>query len=342
MIDLRSDTVTRPTDRMRTEMASAEVGDDVLGEDPTVQQLEERSAELFGKEAALFFPSGTMANQVAISAWTDPGEEMILDRDSHIYDYELGMFAIVSSVVARPVSSDNGELPVKKLKDAYRFDHPMLSQTGLVCVENTHNMHGGRVVSVDHLERIRRFSSERNLPIHLDGARIFNAAVARNGPPSAFADHVDSVMFSISKGLSAPVGSVLVGPESFIEECRRIRKRMGGGMRQAGIIAAAGIIAIEEMVDRLERDHEHATEFAEQLTDHPLVEVRPDTVETNIVLARVKDSDLDSEGLIEEMSERGVKAVPVDERTIRFVFHRHIEEEDVDQAVDRLFDLECI
>lgn len=342
MIDLRSDTVTRPTDRMREAMASAEVGDDVFREDPTVNRLEDITASLFEKEAALFFPTGTMANQVAISAWTEPAQEILLEEKSHIYNFELGMFSVASGVVPRSVSSGDGEMPISNIKQYHRSEGPFTNKTALITIENTHNMHGGRIISQQYLQNLSTFASSHQTAVHLDGARVFHAAVTKNQSLSSIATHADSLMCSLSKGLSAPAGSMLVGSKPFVQECIRIRKQFGGGMRQAGILAAAGIEALNHMRPRLEEDHNHADMFARGLQHHNYLEVDLNQVETNIVLARWKKNDNSIESFVEQMTNQHVQAVAVDQETIRFVFHRHISQEDVEKAIDSINSLEGI
>src|SRR6267378_2522657 len=252
-IDLRSDTVTRPTPSMRRAMAEAEVGDDVFREDPTVRRLEEAAAERTGKEAALFVPTGTMGNQIAVNVWTRPGQEVILEERSHIFDYEMGTMAVLSGVLPRPIRP-----PVY-----------YLTQTGLIALENTHNMAGGTIFPLSVAESICSLARTQRIPIHLDGARLFTAAVAVREDAAELARPFDSVMFCLSKGLGAPVGSLVCGPAGFVDEALRVRKRMGGGMRQAGILAAAGLVALEENVERLAEDHDNARHLAEGIAGIP-------------------------------------------------------------------------
>ncbi|HXH28369.1 MAG TPA: threonine aldolase family protein, partial [Candidatus Polarisedimenticolia bacterium] len=245
-IDLRSDTVTRPTATMRRAMAEAEVGDDVFREDPTVRRLEEVAAGRLGKEAALFVPSGTMGNQIAVNVWTRPGQEVVLEEQSHIYNFEMATMAAFSGVLARPVPGEDGCPHPDRVRRAIRPPVYYLSPAGLVTLENTHNMAGGTIAPQDRCEAIVRVARDGGLPTHLDGARIFNAAVASGRPAAELARPFDSVMFCLSKGLGAPVGSLLAGSRAFIEEALRVRKRLGGGMRQAGVLAAAGLVALED------------------------------------------------------------------------------------------------
>ncbi len=335
LIDLRSDTVTLPTPAMRAAMAAAEVGDDVYGEDPTVRRLEERAAELLGTEAALFVPSGTMGNQVAIACHTYPGQEVIVEASSHIYNVELGTMARFSGVQPRVLVGDRGVFTAPQVALAIRPDLYYLSPTGLVCLENTHNAAGGRIWPLDGAREVLALAHARGIPVHLDGARIFNAAVALGVPAGELAAGFDSVMFCLSKGLGCPVGSVLCGSRAFIAEGRRVRKALGGGMRQAGILAAAGLYALEHHVDRLAEDHLHARLLAEGLAQVPGLSVVPP--ETNIVLFRIERGP-DAAELCERLRARGVLASPAgagtSPREIRMVTHLGISRPDVERTVD--------
>jgi threonine aldolase len=323
VVDLRSDTVTKPTEKMRMAMFSAEVGDDVLGDDPTVKKLERLSAEIFGKESALFFPSGSMANATAVKVHTNEGDEVIVEEKSHIYLMEMGHLAFISRVIPRPVRSNRGNLDIEEVKKTIRFSRAYTPKTSLICVENTHNYWGGAVVDIENLREIWKIGEEYGLKVHLDGARIFNASVYSGIPVRGYAKYAHSVMFSLSKGLSAPIGSVLVGDAEFIEKARRIRKLLGGGMRQVGVIAAAGIIALTEMVDRLDEDHRKARIFAEGLG------LDPKLFPTNIVILEVEDA----QEFIYKLKERGVLALAISQREVRFVFHKDVDFEDVEIAI---------
>ncbi|HEV8524196.1 MAG TPA: threonine aldolase family protein, partial [Terriglobales bacterium] len=264
-VDLRSDTVTKPTAEMRRAMAEAEVGDDVYGEDPTVNRLEQRAAEIFGREAALFVPSGTMGNQVAIKVHTQPGQEVICEERAHIYNFEMAMLGAFSGCVPRPIYGEDGILTWPEVKKRIAPKIYYRAQTGLVSLENTHNMAGGTVYRPEIGDEVCDGAHEAGIPVHLDGARIFNAAVGLGKPVAEITRKFDSVMFCLSKGLGAPVGSLLVGSQKFIEQARRVRKALGGGMRQAGVLAAAGLIALEKMPSRLQEDHANARFLAEGL-----------------------------------------------------------------------------
>lgn len=335
MIDLRSDTVTLPTEEMRAAMAAAEVGDDVYGEDPTVRQLEERAAELLGTEAALFMPSGTMANQTAIACHTRPGQEVIVEAESHIYNVELATLARFSGVQPRVLTGERGMFAAGQIESAIRPDLYYLAPTGLVCLENTHNAAGGRIWPLTAAREILDMAHSRGIPVHLDGARIFNASIATGVTARELVAGFQSVMFCLSKGLGCPVGSVLCGSRPFIVEARRVRKALGGGMRQAGILAAAGLHALEHHVDRLAQDHEHAKLLADGLASLPgLSVVSP---ETNIILFRIEKGP-DAETLCARLRVRGVLASPAaagtSTRGVRMVTHLGISRADVERTVD--------
>ena len=341
-IDLRSDTVTHPSPAMREAMYRAEVGDDVYGEDPTVNRLEELAASLLGKEAALFVASGTMGNAVAMLTHCRRGDEIIMGDRSHTYLYEVGGPARLNGSPTRPVPTlADGTLDRERLARAFQGDDIHEARTGLLCLEDTHNMCGGRVLSPEILRELAAPARVRNLPVHMDGARVFNAAVALGIPVSALAAEVDSVQFCLSKGLSAPVGSMVVGSHAFIEEGRRIRKLLGGGMRQAGILAAAGIIALTEMVDRLAEDHANAKKLANGLARIPGITIEPETVETNILFFGVRDGNgkpADVTPLVTAAAQFGVLLSGGDDGRIRAVTHYGVSEADIDHALSVLAD----
>lgn len=323
-LDLRSDTVTQPTDAMRAAMAAAPVGDDVYGEDPTVNRLQELAAGLTGKEAALFMPSGSMGNLVAVKCHTQPGDQVILQAHAHILQYEMGGLCWFSGAIPVTREGKRGILRPEEVADAIQTGGPYYRmKTGLVCVEDTHNFGGGSVYPLDYLAGIRAAADAGGVPVHMDGARVFNAAVAQGIPVSQITRHVDSVMLSLSKGLSAPVGSVLCGSAEFIERARRVRRVVGGGMRQAGILAAAGILALETMVDRLAEDHAAARRLAEGLAEWPELGVDPNP-ETNIVVCRPAGGAAFCARVVRELKERGVWVSQLTPDTIRLVTHRHI------------------
>ncbi|MBC7093915.1 aminotransferase class I/II-fold pyridoxal phosphate-dependent enzyme [Candidatus Bipolaricaulota bacterium] len=337
VIDLRSDTVTVPTAEMRQAMAQAAVGDDVFGEDPTTRRLEEVAAELMGTEGSLFVPSGTMGNQIAIACHTRPGQEVIVEATSHIYNVEMATMARFSGVQPRVLVGERGVFAADQVAAAIHPDLYYLAPTGLVCLENTHNAAGGRIWPIEGAREVIAVAHARGLPVHLDGARIFNAAVATGLPVRELVRGVDSVMFCLSKGLGCPVGSLLCGSGPFIAEARRVRKAMGGGMRQVGILAAAGLYALEHHVDRLADDHAHARLLADGLSTIPGLSVWPP--ETNIVVFEIQTGPTAQE-LCLRLRERGVLAAPAGAgthpRRIRMVTHLGITRDDVLRTVDLL------
>ena len=340
--DLRSDTLTLPTPEMREAMARAEVGDDVWGEDPTVQRLEALAAERVGKPAAVFVTSGTQGNVISVVAHTRPGQEVVLDLDSHIFNYEVAGGAVIGNVQMRPTKTARGFLSPEQVREALRPANIHLPETGLVCIENTHNRHGGTCCTPEEIAAVAAVAHEANVPVHLDGARLFNAAVALKRPAADFARHVDSVTFCVSKGLGAPVGSVLCGAEAFVGRARRLRKMLGGGMRQAGIIAAAGIVSLERMVDRLADDHANARRLGEALAKRPGLSVDLASVQTNIVIARVDrgaDSARATAELVAGCAARKVKVHAMGPTSIRCVTHKDVDADDIQRAIDAFSEL---
>jgi threonine aldolase len=334
IIDLRSDTVTRPTDEMRAAMAAAEVGDDVYLEDPTINLLQKRAAEIFQKESALFVPSGTMGNQTAIRVHTSPGQEVITEEHAHIYEFEMAAMAAISGVLARPIPGLHGILDWDRIHTAIRPKIYYRAQTGLITLENTHNMSGGTVYTREQIEEICKHAHEAGIPVHLDGARIFNAATALNENVAQLVHSCDSVMFCLSKGLAAPVGSMLVGTKAFIEKARSVRKMLGGGMRQAGILAAAGLIALEKMPARLGEDHKNARLLADMLNEIPELDLTPDKVCTNILVVGISRTGFNSEKLATQFKENGVLVSTLDYANIRCVTHKDVSQSQIIQAVD--------
>lgn len=320
-IDLRSDTVTRPTAEMREAMAAAEVGDDVYGEDPTVNRLEERAAEIAGKEAALFVPTGVMGNTIAIKLHTEHGQEVICDSRSHILNYELSMMAWFAGCVARAIPTAEGLLTWAQVAGEVRKLGPHAAPTGLVEVENTHNFGGGTIYPQAQLDEICERSHEAGLPVHMDGARVFHAVTATGRPLAEIGAKVDTLMFCLSKGLGAPVGSMLVGPRDLMAKGRLYRKRLGGGMRQAGILAAAGLIALETMTQRLGEDHANARFLAERLAAMPGVSIDPAKVATNIVIFDVSGTPLTAAEFAARMEQRGVRMIAFGPKLVRIVTH---------------------
>ncbi|MCP8969543.1 threonine aldolase family protein [Ectobacillus ponti] len=331
-IDLRSDTVTQPTMEMRQAMFDAMVGDDVYQEDPTVRQLEETAAAVLGKEAALLVTSGTQGNQLAVLAWCRPGEEIILEENSHIFLYEGGAVSALAGVQTRTVPGVRGAIQPEDLMKAIRDDDIHHPDTGLICMENTHNRAGGAVVPPESMKAVYEIAKECGIPVHLDGARLFNAAAASGIPVQEFTQYVDTVQVCLSKGLGAPIGSILAGPRDVIERARKWRKRLGGGMRQAGVIAAPGLIALTKMADRLAEDHKHARQLAQGLTAMGLQ--IDNQVETNIILINMVKSGQDREAFLRQLAEQGILAGGMGEEHVRFVTNYHITAEDVQTVLD--------
>ncbi len=336
-IDLRSDTVTRPSPEMRQKMAEAEVGDDVYAEDPTVNKLQDMAAELLGFEAGLFVPSGSMGNQVAIWSHTDSGQEVIVEKKSHVYNYELGTMSSFSGVTPRPIFSEDGTLSVEEIEKEINPDKYYLPETGLITLENTHNNQGGKVYPHEKIREVIDLADEIGLPVHLDGARLFNASVASGMEPDRIVDGFNSVMFCLSKGLGAPVGSMLVGSKEFIEKALVGRKRFGGGMRQVGILAAAGIYALENNVERLAQDHANAEKLWNELKELGF-ELKPEPVETNIFFADSETIGVDANELAEHLKEKGIIIGPRSKWKIRFVTHLDVTEEDIEKVVEEIKD----
>lgn len=333
-IDLRSDTVTRPTPEMREAIAGAVVGDDVFGDDPTALELERLAAEITGCEAGLFVPSGSMGNEVSIMAHTRRGDEAIVDVESHIYNYEAAGPAVLCGVQLAPLAGGMGILTAGQIEEAIRPDDPHEPVTRLVCLENTHNRAGGVIYPIETMREIYHLAKERNLKVHLDGARIFNAAVASRIDVKEYCSLCDSMMFCLSKGLGAPIGSVVVGDRDFIQRAHRNRKLLGGGMRQVGIIAAAGIYALEKNIERLADDNERARRLAESIAGISSVSVDLDTVQTNIIVVDVGKSGLTVDEAIIRLEKEHVLVVPFGRTTIRAVTHLDIDDDDLDRAIE--------
>jgi threonine aldolase len=330
MIDLRSDTVTRPTAAMRAAMAQAEVGDDVYGEDPTVNKLQEMAAEVFGREAALFVPTGSMGNSIAIRLHTRAGQEVLCESRAHVLDWEMAMMAQFAGCVARTVAAPRGVLTWELIQPAIAPRIYYKAQTGMISLENSHNMAGGTVTPVAVLEEIWAGAKAAGLPVHLDGARVFNAATALGVGVAELTRGFDTVMFCLSKGLGAPVGSMLVGSKELIEEARGVRKALGGGMRQAGVLAAAGLIALTEMPKRLQEDHANARLLAEAVAGVEGVSIDLETVETNIVIFTLKDGG--AAEFVAALRERGVASSAIGTHQVRFVTHFDVSREDCERA----------
>ena len=334
--DFRSDTVTLPTQRMLEAMTSARVGDDVFGDDPTVERLEKTLAGLFGKEAALFLPSGTMANQCAVAAHIVPGEEVICDANGHVFMYEGGGLARIAGAHVRTLSSERGCYSLGSLSRAMRPVSVHMPRTGLVCVEQTHLMSGGSIVPLEYLRELRDFTRRQGVPVHMDGARLFNAQVETGVDPAEYGACCDSLMIALSKGLSCPVGSVLMGDGGFIERAKRVRKWMGGAMRQSGYLAACGLVALEDALPLLAADNARCRRLGGVVLGLQGVRLAQDTIDTNILFLEVTHPDLDAPMLESALADEGVLALALGERLLRFVTHRMVGDADVDRAAAAL------
>jgi threonine aldolase len=339
-IDLRSDTITQPTPAMRQAMAQAEVGDDVFGEDPNVNQLEQAAAQKLGKEAALFVPSGTMANLISVLTHCQRGDEVILGDQSHIFLNEVGGLSALAGAQARILKNNpDGTLPLDELEKAIRHDEIHYPPTRLIALENTHNYCMGSPLTADYMDRVSQVAQQHCLSIHLDGARIFNAAVALKVDVKRLVDKVDSVMFCLSKGLSAPVGSLLCGTATFILKARKMRKMVGGGMRQAGHLAAAGRIALEELVDRLQEDHQRTQTLARELAAMEAIELDPDLVRTNILFFKLKTDNIKSEEFLQRLTDHHIMILMIDPNVFRIVLHREIDDDQVGTVLKVISDV---
>jgi threonine aldolase len=333
-IDLRSDTVTKPSAEMRRAMFEAEVGDDVYGEDPTINRLEAMAANIFGREAALFVPSGTMGNQIAIKLHTHHGQEVICEERGHVFNYEMAMMAHFSGVVPRTVWAEDGVLTWQHVQPKLKTKSYHAAKTGLVALENTHNMAGGTITPLDMFDEVCDRVHAAGLPVHLDGARIFNAAIALGIPVAQLTAKADTVMFCLSKGLGAPVGSLLVGSAELIDRGRIYRKALGGGMRQAGILAAAGIIALQQGPQKLKQDHANARLLAEGLAQIPGIKIDPAKVQTNILICDVSGTGMTSTELSGKLAQRNVLANGVSLQIMRLVTHLDVGREQCEQALE--------
>ncbi len=333
MIDIRSDTVTKPTEAMRKAMAEAEVGDDVYGDDPTVNELERLAAEMVGKEAALFVPSGTFGNQLALFTWCKRGSEVILGEDCHIIQHEAGAASVIAGVQTRPIPAPRGIMNLDDIEKRIRSIDIHYPSTSLICMENAHS--AGTLVPLEHMKAVYQLAQKHRIPLHLDGARLFNAAAALQIPATELAAQTDSVMFCLSKGLCAPVGSMLAGPAEFIARARRNRKIMGGGMRQAGILAAAGIVALRDMTGRLEDDHRRARRLAQGLGAIPGIQVATDRLDINMVFFSIPAlaSTEKAARFMELLKEEGILANPPEQGNFRFVTHYWIGDAEVDTII---------
>ncbi|MBN1351544.1 low-specificity L-threonine aldolase [candidate division KSB1 bacterium] len=333
-IDLRSDTVTKPTDQMRLAIANADVGDDVFGDDPTVNLLQERVASMFGKDAALFVPSGTMANAVSILAHTRRGDEVIVEKESHTFNYEAAGPAVIGGVQLHPITGEKGILTASQIACAIRPPGDIhLPPTRLICLENTHNRGGGKIYPIEDIRAICETAKANQIKMHLDGARIFNSCVATGLKPRDYGRLFDSIMFCFSKGLGAPIGSIITGSSEFIGHAVRYRKLLGGGMRQVGILAAAALYALDHHIERLEIDHKHAKLLAGALAQINRFSIKPEDVETNIIIFDVTNSGRNAVQIVDILGAKGVLMVPFGEYLVRAVTHLNIDSEQIDAAI---------
>jgi threonine aldolase len=337
IIDFRSDTVTKPSAAMLEAMMKAKVGDDVFGEDPSINELEKMSAEMFGMEAGIFCPSGTMTNQIAIKCHTQPGDEMICDESAHVYQYEGGGIAFNSGASVKLLHGDRGRIMAEQVKAAINPDDNHKAHTSLVCLENTSNRGGGSCYDLDEIKKIRTVCKENNLQFHLDGARLFNALVAKNETPEQYGEIFDSISICLSKSLGCPVGSLLLGKRDFIKKARRVRKVFGGGMRQAGFLAAAGIYALGNNIKRLAKDHAHAKQMAEAIAKKGFVKmVVP--VETNIIIFELKD-DITAPALVAKLKEHDILGYAIAPNRVRLVVHLDVTKEMVRRTIEKFSSL---
>ncbi|SJZ30338.1 threonine aldolase family protein [Selenihalanaerobacter shriftii] len=336
ILDLRSDTVTQQPQEMRDAMYKTEVGDDILRDDPTVIELENKAAELFGKEAGLLCTSGTMGNQVSVMTFTERGQEIIVGEGTHILNLEVNALSTLSQVYARTIPVENGYFDPKIIEENISTGDIQRAKTGLICLENTYNLNRGFLVTPKNIAEVREVADKYNLPIYMDGARIFNAAMALDIELKELAKDVDALMFCLSKGLSAPIGSVVVGSADFIKRARRFRQRIGGGMRQAGFIAAAGLYGLEEMLPQINKDNENANFLAKKLRKIDKVEVYPKVIATNIVVMDIEETGMDSELFLEKLEKKNIKVKHVAPTQFRLIAHYGIEKEDLKYVVDSI------
>lgn len=337
MIDLRSDTVTVPSDEMRRYMMYAQVGDDVYGEDPSINLLQEKVAELFNKESALFVPSGTMSNQLSLKVLTESADEIIIESNAHVFYYETAAPSVISNTQFYTIPSENGEMPISEVKKAIRPDIYYFPKTKAVFIENTHNRHGGAVISIDYIRDLRKLCDEYGLFMHLDGARIWNAHISTGISLDEYAKYFDTISVCLSKGLGAPVGSLMVSNSEYIKKALKWRKILGGGMRQAGILAAAGIYAIENNLKLIEKDHLNAKRFAKSIAEMDYIDCNLDSVQTNIVIFKLDDKINDTD-FVNECQKRGLLLSTFGENKIRAVFHLQINEENTYNSLDIIYD----
>lgn len=339
VIDLRSDTVTKPSLAMRQAMAEAEVGDDVFGDDPTVNKLQEKVADMLGKDAALFVPSGTMANTIAILSHTQLGDEVIVERESHTFCYEAAAASVFGGIQLNTIAGNRGILDADQIAKEIRENNVHMPPTRLICLENTHNRGGGKIYPIEKIRAIHEMANQCGLKMHLDGARLFNASVASGISPKDYASYFDSVMFCFSKGLGAPVGSILIGSKPFIVRAHRFRKMLGGGMRQVGVLAAAALYALEHNVSQLAQDHKNAKLLATELAKVKGFHIDPEQVETNIVVFDISKSGYSGAQVVERLKQRGVLMIPFGATLVRAVTHLDVTTEAMKQAIQIIHDL---
>ena len=338
-IDLRSDTVTQPSQEMRDAMHKAVVGDDIMGEDPTVRKLEIMSADITGKEDALFVTSGTMGNQIAVMALANRGEEVIVGDTSHIYNLEAGALAALSQVQTRAIEVPNGVYDIRKMEELIQADGIQNARTSLICIENTNNLNAGFVVPLENINAVCELAKENNIPVHLDGARIFNAAVASKTSVKEITRNVDTVMFALTKGLAAPFGAILAGNKDFIAKARWMKQRIGGGFRQAGFLAAPGIVALNAMSPQLEVDHKHAQILGHGLSKINKLKVDTSRIHTNIITGSVEDLPITIDNFLEKLLHMSIKAKKISNKSFRMVTHYGIEERDLHEVIKAVGDI---
>jgi threonine aldolase len=333
-IDLRSDTVTKPSEQMRRAMMEAEVGDDVYSEDPTVNKLQDKIAEMFQKEAALFVPSGTMGNEICIKLHTQPGDEIIVESDSHIFVYETAAPSLLAGVQMFPISGKRGVITADQIKKAIRPSAYYLPKTKLICLENTHGRSAGSIIPINEIEEIFGLARTEKIKMHLDGARLWNASVAANIPFHKYAQYFDSISVCFSKGLGAPIGSMIIGTRQDIEEARKYRKIFGGGMRQVGILAAAALYSIENNIKRLTEDHQNAKYFYSKLSQIKKLKINPEEIQTNMVIIDISDTGKTQSDVLKMLRSRGVLLTPERDNSIRAVMHLDVERNEIDKAAE--------
>lgn len=334
MIDLRSDTVTKPSPAMREAIAKAEVGDDVYGEDPSVNLLQKKVSEMLGKEAGLFVTSGSMGNAVAIKAQTEPGDEVILEAGAHIFNYESASAAFLSGVQVHPLIGKRGAITAHQIQPHIRPESAHFPRTRLICLENTHNRAGGTIFPIEEIRRIHKMAKSKGLRMHLDGARLWNASVATGIPLSEYAQYFNSVSVCFSKGLGAPVGSLLAGDSEFIQKAHRYRKIFGGGMRQAGILAAGALYAVDHNVQRLKEDHKHARKLAEAVSEIHGLFVDLEAVHTNIIFVELQETKMTADQTVQALRDQDILILSTGPNRLRAVTHLNVSEQDIDQAID--------